>query len=102
MIKIKSQTAHRDAGKPDPLLLFKGVPDAISVIIDVLDFGAQKYEPFSWRTVEPDRFDASARRHMLARDCGQKLDAESGLPHRAHEVVNLLFQLQCEIEQRRL
>jgi hypothetical protein len=65
----------------------------------VLDFGALKYEPHSWQSVEVERYNAAARRHRLARDLGEERDPESGLLHLAHEATNLLFQLEMKCRE---
>ena len=88
------QTAKADAGKTNPLLLFHGLPNALIAVNRVLDYGAQKYEEHSWKDVNIERYDAAARRHQSARDLGEILDPESGLPHIAHEAINVLFQLE--------
>jgi hypothetical protein len=94
----EDQKFKADGGKSDPTLLEVGCIDALDVVNAVLDYGAQKYEPNSWKGVSPTRYDKAARRHRKARDKGLLTDNESGLLHLAHEVINNLFLLQQYIE----
>lgn len=66
---------------------------SLSAVVDVLTYGAAKYEPENWRTV-PDaraRYTAAAMRHLVAWQLGEASDPESGLPHLAHASCCLLF-----------
>ena len=84
-----------DAGKPRPSLL----PwRAIKQIVAVLEFGAAKYGADNWQRVPEARqryFDATMR-HLLAWWDGERLDAESGLPHLAHAGCCILFLLWAD------
>ena len=67
--------------------------DSVKEVVDVLTFGAKKYEPENWKKV-PDarnRYFAAAMRHLTAWWEGEKLDPETGLSHLAHAVCCLLF-----------
>ena len=67
--------------------------DAVQGVVDVLDYGANKYCANGWQSV-PDarnRYFSAAMRHVLARILGEHKDPESGLPHLAHAATNLLF-----------
>lgn len=81
-----------DAGKPRLSLL----PwRAVQQIVAVLEFGAAKYGADNWQRVPEARqryFDATMR-HLLAWWDGERLDAESGLPHLAHAGCCILFLL---------
>jgi hypothetical protein len=84
-----------DAEKPRWDLLPLG---AVSAVVDVLTYGARKYAPDNWRLV-PDtraRYFAAAMRHVVAWKRGERLDAESGLPHLAHAACCLLFILEVD------
>ncbi|OKP02579.1 dATP/dGTP diphosphohydrolase domain-containing protein [Xenorhabdus eapokensis] len=62
-------------------------------IINVLEFGAQKYASNNWKNVpnaETRYFDA-AMRHLLEYRSGEKIDSESGLSHLSHAACCLLF-----------
>lgn len=79
-----------DEGKPQYHLL---PPKALEDVIKVLTYGAKKYSPEGWRNVSNGReryFDA-ANRHLWAWKAGEELDPESGLPHLAHAMANLMF-----------
>jgi len=93
------QKNKADAGKSNPILLEVGCAHALAAVARVLDYGAEKYEPNSWREVESARYNAAARRHRIARDMGETRDVESGLLHLAHEAANILFQLELLIQR---
>lgn len=62
-------------------------------IIQVLEFGADKYKVDNWQHV-PDartRYYDAAMRHIEAWWLGKRNDTESGLPHLAHATACLLF-----------
>jgi len=86
-----------DAGKPRMSLL---PISAIMAILDVLEYGAKKYEVDNWRKVTDQRiryYDA-AQRHLMAWFQGEKRDDESGLRHLAHAVCCIVFLLAVEVE----
>lgn len=60
----------------------------------VLTYGAKKYKPNNWRSVDPERYVAAFERHWHAYISGELLDSESGLPHLAHCMTNLTFLLE--------
>lgn len=60
----------------------------------VLTYGAKKYKPNNWRSVDPQRYVAAFERHWHAYISGEMLDKESGLPHLAHCMTNLAFLLE--------
>ena len=62
-------------------------------VVDVLTFGARKYEVDNWKRVPNARvrYFNAAMRHLLAWHRGERNDSESGLPHIAHAVCCLLF-----------
>ena len=65
---------------------------SIEQVVQILTFGAQKYDDNNWKLVEPlDRYFAAAMRHITAHRQGEYLDSESGLPHLAHAITNLIF-----------
>lgn len=65
----------------------------VSAIVDVLEFGARKYEVDNWQRVPnaTERYANAAMRHVIARLEGERTDPESGLPHLAHACCCLLF-----------
>jgi hypothetical protein len=87
-----------DKGKPQYGLL---PPQALQETVNVLTFGAQKYEPNNWRKVDnaTERYFNAAQRHLWAHKIGFKTDEESGLPHLAHALCCIMFMLELELEQ---
>jgi hypothetical protein len=86
----RDQNQKKDADKKRWDLL--PIP-SIESIVDVLSFGAKKYSPGGWRTVDEwrPRYYAAALRHMFAWWRGEKTDSESGLPHLSHALCCLVF-----------
>ena len=87
-----------DKGKPRWSLLPRG---AVKQVIDVLEFGAQKYAPGNWKRV-PDartRYYDALHRHVEAWWRGEKVDPDSGLPHLAHAACCVLFLLWFDSER---
>jgi hypothetical protein len=73
-------------------------PSAFLSAGDVLTYGAKKYGPENWRKIPngQDRFFGAALRHLMAWRSGEKTDPESGLPHVAHALTNLMFLNELE------
>ncbi len=67
----------------------------------VLTYGAKKYKPNNWRSVNPERYVAAFERHWQAYISGEMLDTESGLPHLAHCMTNLAFLLELGYKPER-
>lgn len=88
-----------DDGKLQPRLLHEGMPRALSELVEVLTFGAQKYDAHNWLNVENgiERYQDASYRHDNLRAQGELCDQESGLRHRAHHIVNELFVLELEL-----
>ena len=65
----------------------------IEGVVEVLTHGASKYGAESWRTVADgkNRYYAAAMRHIIAYRKGELVDKDSGLPHLAHAICNLVF-----------
>jgi Domain of unknown function (DUF5664) len=79
-----------DSGKPEYGLL---PPYFLEEIVDVLTFGAKKYERENWRYVSDGQrryFDAMMR-HLWAWKRGEIIDPESGMSHLAHAGCCLMF-----------
>lgn len=85
-----------DEGKPRWSLL---PLRALGAVVDVLEYGAKKYSVHGWKKVERQRYVDAAWRHLVALTNGEKLDAESGLPHTAHAACCLLFILHFDGEK---
>ncbi len=73
-------------------LLPKGT---ISQVLEILEFGAQKYEPDNWQHVPnaKQRYYDALMRHVDAWWKGEKNDPESGKHHLAHAGCCVLFLL---------
>jgi hypothetical protein len=69
-------------------------------IVDILTFGAQKYDPENWKHVKDakNRYFAAAMRHITAWWNGEKKDPESGQSHLAHAVCCLMFLMWFDNE----
>lgn len=83
-----NQKYKKDAGKLRMDLI---PPSAIRALATVLTYGANKYFESTWRNVEPYRYKAALLRHIVAWMEGERLDAESQLPHLYHALTNLAF-----------
>lgn len=66
-------------------------PHALEGLAKVLTFGANKYTPNGWKTVEKERYVAALMRHFEAYRKGELLDQESGLPHMYHVLCCATF-----------
>lgn len=70
------------------LVDFKSFED----MVRVLEFGAQKYDPFNWKKGLTTRsICESTLRHLYAFLDGQDTDEESGISHIGHMQCNLMF-----------
>jgi tRNA(Arg) A34 adenosine deaminase TadA len=76
-------------------------PGPIEALAAVLTYGAKKYKPNNWRSVEAERYVAAFERHWLAYRQGGILDPESKLPHLAHCMTNLAFLLELNYKPER-
>lgn len=109
---MSDQQFKADAGKAAPDLLELGFPRALRLVQATLEYGAVKYEAHSWRNV-PDamkRYNRAGRRHRQERDMVadpqqdfyavlEACDEESGLPHIAHEIFNLLCMIELDLQE---
>lgn len=79
-----------DSDKPRYSLLPKG---AVNAVIDVLEFGAKKYEADNWQKVDnaKERYYNAAMRHIDKWWNGEKHDPETNIHHLAHASTNLFF-----------
>lgn len=91
----QDQKFKADAGKLQARLLIEGCPRALKLAMAVLSYGAQKYEAHSWRNVHVSRYKDAKARHMVDGET-EFADTESGLWHKAHELINLMFIMELE------
>jgi hypothetical protein len=73
--------------------------DAVSEVVKVLMFGAEKYADRNWeKGMDWDRlFDASMRHKVDWWQYREELAPDSRIKHLAHEACNVLFQLAYEL-----
>lgn len=68
--------------------------DAVEQIVQVLTFGASKYDDRNWELgMDWGRLIAAAFRHLTAWSMGRDRDEESGLSHLAHAGACIVFLL---------
>lgn len=67
--------------------------DLIEGVVEVLSFGAEKYEREGWMTVPnaEQRYYAALMRHLASHQSGDLIDEDSGLPHLYHVMTNVMF-----------
>lgn len=65
--------------------------DVIDDIVDILTYGAEKYEPNNWQGVETYRHYAALQRHLSKYRQGEDYDKESGKHHLSHALCDLVF-----------
>jgi hypothetical protein len=97
----KSQNATTGGRKFDGGKLQYGLlpPLALKATVDVLTFGAEKYEPDNWKHV-PDskrRYFDALQRHVWAWKEGEQIDPESSRHHLAHALCCLMFLYEHDI-----
>ena len=94
--------------KTRPDLLECDFVDALELVAKVLAFGKKKRGRYHWISQPPDLYNQASRRHRICRDKDSNFprscdvlssqDEESGLPHIAHEIANLIIVLQKAIQ----
>ena len=61
-------------------------------LVEILTYGAKKYEPNNWQGVEPLRYFDALIRHLIEDFIrSEDNDQESGLPHASHMHCNATF-----------
>ena len=103
--ELKEGVKH-DKGKTEWAYLLKELPEECEEIIQVMMFGAEKYDKNNWHKVlladeDNERYLNASARHIVAyhkaiRDGKEPLDKESGLPSLAHAGACILFQMSKE------
>lgn len=90
-----------DSGKPDYTLL---PLDALEQVVEVLTFGAAKYDRDNWKKVDKlhQRYSAAAMRHIVAYMKQEDIDEESGHNHLAHAICCLMFMLQDDVDNNNI
>lgn len=104
LVDPDSDIARRDnQGKPE-LTYWMQVPNGMSTFVDVMEYGARKYERNNWKKGgKPDQeyFDA-ALRHLSAFLNGESHDPESRCSHLGHAVWNLLVVQELNYDRSHL
>lgn len=77
------------------------LPSTIEWLGRIRTYGVQKYKnPDNWKKVPKDQYVGAAMRHFEKYRKGEYLDDESGMPHLAHTMCNLMFLLDMEDNER--
>ena len=89
-----------DQGKPRPDLILGTMARAVLEVSKVAAFGAEKYSDDNWLLVDKKerRYRDAKGRHMLL-GAIERVDADSGLSHLAHEAWNALALLEIYLRQ---
>jgi hypothetical protein len=98
----ESQNATTGGRKFDGGKLQYGLlpPLALKATVEILTFGAEKYEPDNWKNV-PDskrRYFDAMQRHLWAWKEGEQNDPETGKNHLAHAMCCLMFLYEHDIK----
>lgn len=73
---------------------------ALQEVVEVLTYGALKYDDNNWQKV-PDarrRYFAASLRHLVSWWEGERFDKQSGFHHLAHACCCILFLLYFELK----
>jgi hypothetical protein len=94
-LKVSQDPSHTGGRKFDGGKLQYGLlpPNSLKDVVQVLTFGAEKYEIDNWKRV-PDakrRYFDAANRHIWAYKAGEINDPETGVNHLAHAICCLMF-----------
>ena len=99
---LASQNATTGGRKFDGNKLQYGLvpPLALKATVEILTFGAEKYEPDNWKHV-PDskrRYFDAMQRHLWAWKEGEQNDPETGKNHLAHAMCCLMFLYDHDVK----
>ena len=75
-------------------------PLALKATVEILTFGAEKYEPDNWKHV-PDskrRYFDALQRHLWAWKEGEQNDPETGKNHLAHASCCVMFLFEHDVK----
>jgi hypothetical protein len=97
ILAAASEGRKDDGGKPRMDLV---PPELLFGVAEVLTYGAAKYAPRNWeRGMSWGRVFGAMMRHMWAWWRGERVDAESGLPHLHHAGCCIAFLMAYEARQ---
>ena len=92
--------SKKNEGKPMMSLMSA---NTIAYVTKVREYGIKKYGMADdWKTTERKLHYDAALRHIYAEFEGEINDSESGLPHLAHAICNLMFLIEADIENGEL
>lgn len=76
--------------------------ESLEEVVRVLEFGAAKYSPDNWKTVEPKAYLDAVQRHLveIMKHGIHARDAESGLHHAAHMTTDALFLVWFSLQEK--
>ena len=96
---IKSDYKY-DNGKPNLAVVFGGFPKALKDIGHIGTFGAHKYLPYSWKTVDnlQERYMSALMRHVLEILDKNEFDNETGRHHLGHIAWNAMALLEDKFD----
>jgi hypothetical protein len=88
--------AKLDAGKLKAALVMGDFARALTEVIRVGTFGANKYSAHGWLSVPSgvDRYTDAMQRHFLTESKGEIMDPDSNIMHAAHLAWNALARLE--------
>ena len=94
--------AKLDDGKLKPDLILVDMGRALTAVVEVATFGANKYSEGGWLQVPNAqvRYRRAQMRHALAQATGEERDSESELLHLAHEAWNALARLELKLREQ--
>ena len=77
-------------------------PEILEAAATIFTFGANKYGANNWQKLEDfnNRYYAALERHIQAWRKGEKVDKESGERHLSHALVNVMFLLWNELNNK--
>jgi hypothetical protein len=78
--------------------------DVVEKLVEIYEFGANKYGENNWRTIENGykRCRAAMFRHLTAYDKGEQVDPDSGKSHLAHAAWNALSMVYFAERERKI
>lgn len=76
--------------------------DSLLEVGKVLTYGAKKYAPHNWKLIkDSERYIGALLRHLIAMECGERIDPDSGLTHVSHIACNALFLVHFDLEKQK-
>lgn len=94
--------AKLDAEKTRVGLVLGGFPNALDHVSRVGTYGANKYSPNGWKSVDnaEERYENALFRHWLREKQGEDFDPDTGLLHAAHAAWNALAILELKLKEQ--